>query len=98
MSEKVQTEPVRKFRDWIQLQERPQCTYTYEDEKIVIRTSYAMAEIRFYEMNIVEFRILSLKTEETLFYLHFQLGDDKHAVYECRRCLYAVGKRRRCPA
>lgn len=79
MSEKVQTEPVRKFRDWIQLQERPQCTYTYEAEKIVIRTSYAMAEIRFYEMNIVEFRILSLKTEETLFYLHFQLGDDKHA-------------------
>lgn len=78
MSEKLSEDPVRKFRDWMKLQERKQCTYTYEQEKTIICTAYARAEIRFYEMNIVEFRILSLKTDETLFYLHFQLGDNKH--------------------
>lgn len=79
MSEYTQSEIVNQFQDWIHQQEKSTCQYVYQEKLITITTSFARAEIRFYEMNVVEFRILSLKKEENLFYLHFQLNDIKHA-------------------
>jgi|LAHS01.1.fsa_nt_gb cellobiose-specific phosphotransferase system component IIB len=78
MNAETNKDSVQLFRNWVKTQERSSCTYKYEENKITISTAYARAEVRFYEMNIVEFRILSLKNEETIFYLHFQLGNHAH--------------------
>lgn len=79
MSENMHSEePVAAFTAWVKTQERSSCTYQYTAKQITISTSYARAEIRFYDQNIVEFRILSVKREDTIFYLHFQLGNHEH--------------------
>jgi len=79
MNENMQDEILEEFQAWIKSQERTSCRYVYSDKLITISTQYARAEIHFYDMNIVEFRILSIKSEENIFYLHFQLNDRKHA-------------------
>ncbi|NLH63310.1 MAG: ROK family protein [Erysipelotrichaceae bacterium] len=97
MEEEIQEELVQQFCAWIRTQQRNGCTYEYQSSLITICTACARAEIRFYEKNIIEFRILSLKSEENIFYLHFQLKEIHHAhelFHEMMTALLAYNEER----
>lgn len=79
MKENEQKELEQQFKEWIMTQKDDDCVYHDDNDVITIGTTYARAEIHFYEHNVIEFRILSLKNEENIFYLHFQLNEAKHA-------------------
>lgn len=75
----MDTELMQEFKEWIRQQDSSHTTIEEIGNVIFFKTAYAKAEIHFYDMNIVEFNILSLKNEESEFYLHFQLNDMVHA-------------------
>lgn len=50
------------------------------DLTYIIETETSRSEITFYELNIIEFRIINLLNNETVFYLHFQMNSFAHAV------------------
>ncbi len=70
------------FKSWIQ--SYPETFYRLEEEEDNLRlvTDYAAAEVNFasiYEYEIVEMRIISVRTKEDLFYLHFDLKENSEA-------------------
>lgn len=80
MGQPIQSELVLAFRNWIFSQDRDAYQIRSEEPELIeIITNRAKAEIRFYEMNVVEFRILENDKEDPSFYLHFQLNDMDHA-------------------
>lgn len=72
---------MQEFRNQILNITSDQYTVTEADERIYLTTAYAEACIRFHEMNIVEFQITRKADDAVVFYLHFQLNDESHALY-----------------
>jgi cellobiose-specific phosphotransferase system component IIB len=72
---------MQEFRNQILNITSDQFTVTEADERIYLTTAYAEACIRFHEMNIVEFQITRKADDAVVFYLHFQLNDESHALY-----------------
>lgn len=56
-------------------------TIREDGDRIYLTTPYAEARIRFHEMNIIEFEITRKSDDKVVFYLHFQLNDESHALY-----------------
>ena len=61
----------RKNTDWTA--EEP------DEDHFRLTTPYAMAEVTFHPMDIVELQIINSSDGTSRFYLHFQLNEDKHA-------------------
>ena len=53
------------------------------DSHIICETQYAKADINFYPQDMVEFSITSHKSDDPIFYLHFQVQDEErsHQLY-----------------
>ncbi len=71
------------FREWIRTQ-HGDYTFVEENENhIRLETSHAIAQINFYQIEgeeeIVEFRIDTVDTQETSFFLHFHANHEEHA-------------------
>ena len=49
------------------------------DSTLILDTEYAEGSIVFHDLNIIELIIVSKKTGENVFYLHFQLNEAEHA-------------------
>lgn len=84
----------QEFRDHILSHTSAQYTVTEAGSRIFLTTAYAEACIRFHEMNIVEFQITRKADEAVVFYLHFQLNDESHALYlleQLKECLVSTG-------
>lgn len=72
------------FYRWVYYQLSPDYKIKEEwyrnDLTLMIETETSRCEITFYELDIVEFRISNLLSDETIFYLHFQMNSLAHAV------------------
>lgn len=81
MNEKIDSAGMDSFRSWILQQ--ASSDYAIEQvsaDEIRLKTEHAEARIQLYpEIQIVEFSIFSLARQENVFYLHFQLEDEKRA-------------------
>lgn len=69
-----------EYRKWILTQTDSRYEIIETGDTVFLETEYASASVRFYEQNIVELTITLNSSEEIMFYLHFQLGDEEHAV------------------
>lgn len=93
MSE-IRSELVIQFHNWILAQKRPE--YEIREagkESVEFHTDHAVACVNFYEMNVIELTIQDKKTEETFFYLHFQMNDMEHACDLFHQMIDALLKR-----
>lgn len=71
------------FKQWILSQKSSDYKIKLSDKDIntiIIDTKYGIGTIVFNDMNIIEFSVINRTTEETLFYLHFQMKTMKHAI------------------
>lgn len=67
---------IKKYRRWILLQQTSDCRISEnEQENIELETYISMGYVNFYEENIVELRIDTIREGKTEFFLHFQLND-----------------------
>ncbi len=71
----------QNFRQQILKSTSDQYTVTDAGDRIFLTAGYAEACIRFHEMNIIEFQITRKADDAVVFYLHFQLNDESHALY-----------------
>lgn len=71
----------QNFRNQILSSTSDQYTIREEGDRIFLTTEFAEACIRFHEMNIVEFQITRKSDDKIVFYLHFQLNNENHALY-----------------
>lgn len=69
----------QEYRSWITEQKTDDYSVRSEGNTVFLETDYAEGKIVFHDQEIVELVITDRKSEETCFYLHFQLKDDKHA-------------------
>ena len=72
------------FKQWILSQKSSDYKIKLSDKDIntvTIDTKYGIGTIVFNDMNIIEFSVINRTTEETLFYLHFQMKIMKHMKY-----------------
>jgi cellobiose-specific phosphotransferase system component IIB len=75
-----ETPGITRFKEWIRSLESDAYRLNEEDEKEwLLETDYAGGHIVFHPQDIIELMIVSLKTGENEFYLHFQLHDEDHA-------------------
>ena len=71
----------QEFRNRILNSASDQYTIRDAGDRIFLTSAYAEACIRFHEMNIIEFQITRKTDDQVVFYLHFQLNDESHALY-----------------
>ena len=65
---------IKQYRRWILLQETPDCRISANARgNIELETDIAMGYVNFYDDNIVELRIDTIREGHTEFFLHFQL-------------------------
>jgi predicted NBD/HSP70 family sugar kinase/cellobiose-specific phosphotransferase system component IIB len=70
------------FRSWIRKQSGDYILDASASDHFLLKTSYAVAEINFYETDeyeIAEFLIHSKKDDEVKFFLHFETDEEEHA-------------------
>ncbi len=69
------------YVEWILSHRIEDSFFTETDDRIVIDTDFATAEVNFYEFEslVVELRITQKKNDEMVFFLHFELLDLEYA-------------------
>ncbi len=71
---------IQHLHKWIPLQvSKDYVLRKTDDMHYQLITDYALGEIIFYEMGVMELMITSLKTNNTAFYLHFEMVDFERA-------------------
>lgn len=67
---------IQQLHEWIPLQISDDYVLRKTDDRhYQLLTDYALGEIIFYEMGVMELMITGLKTNTTAFYLHFEMVD-----------------------
>lgn len=51
-----------------------------DDDHYTLQTEYAEGNISFYDIGITEMQVINTKTNEVVFYLHFELTEMNHAI------------------
>lgn len=69
------------YKEWILKKTYQHCQIYLEDEEtVIIETKYGKAQVIFYKLNIIELCVINKLDNKTLFFLHFQMNNMKHAV------------------
>ncbi len=82
MTEESRQEQLNRFREWVLEQTNPDYRlYIKEDDPstIVLETERGRAEVTFFAQEIIQLSVLDLKTDQHVFYLHFQIHTLEHA-------------------
>lgn len=75
-------ELVRAFRDWVLTHKGDDYkTYALDnaEQAIVFETDYCRGEVAFYPYDIIQLSVVNKKSQENVFYLHFQMHTQEHA-------------------
>lgn len=69
------------YQKWILAKHYDQCQiYQKDEDTINIETKYGIGHVTFYENNIIELEVIDKLNDKTIFFLHFQMNNMKHAV------------------
>ena len=72
---------VEVFKQWILNQDSEDYhIYLYNKDTIHIETKYSLSKVIFYEMSIIEFKVMNNISKNVEFYIHFQMNTFKHAL------------------
>ncbi|MGN1181709.1 MAG: PTS sugar transporter subunit IIB [Faecalibacillus sp.] len=81
---------VTLFREWIMYQDFDFCQMKREANNIVLETKCGIGYINFYDDCIIELNVENKNTQETVFFIHFQMNNLHHAIgllMEMKECL-----------
>lgn len=71
------------FKKWILMHKLENIDIYFKDKQkniIVFKTNYSYSEVCFNPLQIIELSVTNPKTDEIIFYLHFQMKTLKHAI------------------
>lgn len=82
------------FKEWIMMQKYDNYhIYLDKDDNICLESKYGIGQIIFNPLNIIELKVMNKNTQETVFYLHFQMNNIKHALelfYQMQECILSL--------